>query len=80
MNYDRAMKYETCPFATTWVCLGCIYSKRYRSDRKRQMPRDFTYLWNLKTKQKENRLIQIQKISGSCKKGGGGWQSRYRGF
>ena len=46
-----------------WMCLGCIYSKRCRSDRKRQMPHDFTYVWNLKIKQKENRLIQIQKIS-----------------
>ena len=36
MNYDQAIKYETFPFATTWMCLGCIYSKRGRSDRKRQ--------------------------------------------
>jgi len=55
MNYDRAMKYETFPFETTWMCLGCIYSKRYRSDRKRQMPCDFTYLWNLKTKQNKRK-------------------------
>ena len=24
MNYGRAIKYETFPFATTWMCLGCI--------------------------------------------------------
>lgn len=53
MNYDQAIKYERFPFATRWICLGCIYSKRCRSDRKRQMPHDFTYLWNLKIKGKQ---------------------------
>ena len=46
------------------------------------MPHDFTYLWNLKTKQNKKKTdsYRYRKVVSCCKKGGGGWQSRYRGF
>ena len=44
---------------------GC-YAKWNKLDRKKQIPYDFTYMWNLKnktneqTKQKRNRLIDTE--------------------
>ena len=62
-----------------WMCLGCIYSKRCRSDRKRQMPHDFTYVWNLKIKQKENMITTESLEMNGCtsaipREWAAGWQ------
>ena len=45
------------------------------------MPHDFTYLWDLKIKQNQRKTgsYGYKKLS-CCKKRGGGWQGRYRGF
>ena len=49
-------KNESWPFATIWMDLqGIILNKM--SDRERQMPYDFTYMWNLKQK---SELIDIE--------------------
>lgn len=46
------------------------------------MPHDFTYLWNLKIKQNQRKTVSYgyKKLMSCCKKRGGGWQGRYRGF
>ena len=46
MEYYSAMKQnKITPFAVTWMQLEIIIS---RSERKRQIPYDITYIWNLK--------------------------------
>ena len=46
MEYYSAMKKnKITPFAATWMQLEIIIS---RSERKRQIPYDITYIWNLK--------------------------------
>ena len=44
--YLTIKKYEIFPFATTWIEL----ESTVLSDRERQIPYDFTYMWNLKNK------------------------------
>ena len=36
------------PFAATWMDLGIIILSKSKSERERQIPYDFTYMWNLK--------------------------------
>ena len=51
MRYYSAIKKNyILPFATTWMDLNCIMLIEM-SDGERQMPPDFTPVWNLKTKQ-----------------------------
>ena len=51
MEYYSALKNEILPFATTWMDLEDIMLSEM-SYKERQMPYDFTYMWNLKkTKQ-----------------------------
>ena len=51
MEYYLAIKKnEILPFATTWINLKGIMNK---SDRERQILYDFTCMWNLKNKIKE---------------------------
>ena len=52
MDYDLAIKRnETLPSATTGMDLERVWC-RVKSVRERQMPYDFTYIWNLKVKQR----------------------------
>ena len=41
-------KNEIMPFATTWMDLEIIILSEVKSDRKRQISYDITYMWNLK--------------------------------
>ena len=44
-------KSEILTFATTWMDLeGIMLSEIKKSDREKQIPYDFTYMWNLKNK------------------------------
>ena len=45
-------KNELLPFTTAWMGLEGIMLREL--DRKRQIPYDFTYMWNLKNKNKKN--------------------------
>ena len=40
-------KQPILPFATTWMDLQGIQTKRNKSDRERKIPYDLTYMWNL---------------------------------
>ena len=51
--YSVITKNEIIPFATAWMDLQGIKLSEM-SDRERQMPYDFTYIWNLKNKTKKN--------------------------
>ena len=63
MKYHSAIKRnEILLFATTQMDLeGIVLSK---TNRERQMPHDFTYMWNLKNKinnKNRNKLIDTEK-------------------
>ena len=48
--YSAIIKNEILLFATTWMDLDAKWNG---SDRERQMPYDFTYMWNLKKERSE---------------------------
>ena len=51
--------------STTWMDVGGIMLSELSQKEKRQMPDDFTYMYNLKSKinkQKRNRLIDTKNI------------------
>ena len=84
MEYHSVMKKtETLPFATMWMERGGYYVKRSKSVRERQMPHDFTRMWNLRNKRtKKNKETSETKTfnSGECSRKhtdghqrGGGW-------
>ena len=47
MNYYSAIKNEILPFASAWMDLEGIMLSEIR---ERQIPYDFTDMWNLKSK------------------------------
>ena len=52
LEYYSAIKNKNLPFVTTWMDLEDIISEiSQREKDKYQIPYDFTYMWNLKTKQ-----------------------------
>lgn len=51
-------------------CLDSIMLSEM-SDRERQMPYDFTYMWNLKTKQTNQKQTQIQGTNWQLPEQGG---------
>jgi len=52
VEYHSAIKKdEILPFVTTWVDLGGIMPGE--TDGERQIPHDFTYMWNLNNKTNE---------------------------
>ena len=58
-------KSEILTFATTWMDLeGIMLSEINKSDREKQIPYDFTYMWNLNSTKtsKTEADSQIQKI------------------
>ena len=62
------------------------YTKWNKSERERQIPNDFTYMWNLQNKmKKQTKLKQTQRYreqASGCQTGGGeggGWNG-WRGF
>ena len=69
-----ALKNEILPCASTWMDLEDIVLSI--TNGKRQISPDLIYMWNLKskTKQNENGLRHKEQISG-CQKGGG-WEKR----
>ena len=52
--YSAIERNEIVKFATTWMKLECIMLSKM-SQAKRQVPYDFTYMWNLKNSTKEHR-------------------------
>ena len=54
-------KNEVLPFVTAWMDLE-YNAKRNKSDRERQIPYDFMYMWNLNSKinKIKNRLIDTE--------------------
>ena len=46
--YSAIKKNEIIQFATTWMQLEIIILSEVKSERKRQIPDDITYMWNLK--------------------------------
>ena len=46
--YSAIKKNEIMPFAATWMDLEIIILSEVKSERKRQIPDDITYMWNLK--------------------------------
>ena len=66
-------KNEILPFATTWMDLESVMLSEIS---QRQMPYDFTYMWNLETKQNEQRKkTHKQKHRLKHKEQTGGYQS-----
>ena len=64
-HYSTIKKSEILPFATTWMDLEGIMLSEISQTGKRQIPHDFTYMWNLNnrtniTKQKQS---QIQRTN-----------------
>lgn len=57
MEYYSVTK-KQLPFLTTQMHLECIMLN-YKSGRKRQIPYEFTYMWNLKNN--NNKSSQIQR-------------------
>jgi len=56
MEYDSAIKKnEILPIANNVDRAGGCYAKQNKSVRKRQVPYDFTHLWNLRNKTDEHR-------------------------
>ena len=58
--YSAIKKNEILPFTTTWMQLESIMlsdnnSVRERQVRERQIPYDFTHMWNLRNKTNEQR-------------------------
>ena len=53
--YSAIKKNEILPFATIWIDLVDIMLINM-SDRRRQIPYDFTYMWNLK----KNENVEVQ--------------------
>ena len=51
--YLAIKKNEILSFVITWMNLEGIMVKWNKSDRERQIPYDFTYMWNLKSKTNE---------------------------
>ena len=72
--YSATKKNEILPFLTTWMDLEGIMLSEIS---QRQIPYDFTYMWNPKeemNKQHRNRLIDIenkQVVDGQSGGGGG---------
>ena len=46
--YSAIKKNKIMPFAATWMQLEIIILSEVKSERKRQIPYDVTYMWNLK--------------------------------
>ena len=59
--YLAIKKNEVLPFVTAWMDLE-YNAKRNKSDRERQIPYDFMYMWNLNSKinKIKNRLIDTE--------------------
>ena len=54
-GYHSAIKKnEILPFAVTWMELEMYYAKRNKSIRERQVPYDFTHMWDLRNKTDEH--------------------------
>ena len=72
-HYSAIKKKENLPFATAWMDLERIMLSE-KPGGERQIPYDFTYLWNLKTKQ--NRMnktaVDPQTLRSDCGYHGGG--------
>ena len=64
---------------------GGYYAKYYKLNRERQVPSDFTYMWNLKNKRKEQtQQIQTHRYreqTDDCQRKGrlGGWVKKGKG-
>ena len=72
--YSATKKKEILPCATRWVDLRDIMLSEM-SEKERQVPYDFTYMWNLKhktneqIKQNRNNLIDTEnRLTDSCQK------------
>ena len=59
------------PFAITWADLKGIMLNEIRSDRGKQIPYDFTYMWNLKKQMnvKQKQTHKYREQTGSCQRG-----------
>ena len=51
--YSAIKKNEILPFAMTWIELGSIMLSKI--SQKRQIPYDFTHMWNLRKKRDEHK-------------------------
>ena len=86
MEYHSAIKKEILPFATTWMDLVGIMLRKNKPGGERQIPYDFTYLWNINTKQNRmNKIAVDSQTLGSdwwlpWRWGWGGWLGRGRGI
>ena len=84
--YSATRKNEILPFATMWVELECIMLSEISQVRERQIPFDFTHMWNLRNKIDEHmgrggNRRQGNKLQESLKNTeqtglmeGGGWE------
>jgi len=57
--YSGIKKKEILPFVTTWTDPEDIMPSEIKSDRKRQIQYDLTYMWKLKNKP-TNKLIDTE--------------------
>ena len=78
--YSAVKKNEIMPFAATWMQLEIIILSEVSQTEKSQIPCNFMYMWNLKSKTKEqikqsrNRLIETENnlvVAREEGKGGG---------
>ena len=53
--YSATKKNEILPFARTWMELDGVIAKQNKSVRERQIPYDFSHMWNLRRKADEQR-------------------------
>jgi len=58
--YSTMRKEDTLPFSRTWTDLEHIMQEWEKTDRKRQVLHDTTYVWNLKSqacKKTESKMV-----------------------
>ena len=82
--YSVIEKNEILSLATTWMALGYTnllalgYTNWNKSNRKRQVMHDFTYMWNIKKQSWRNKQInRYREQTGGCQRGEG-WVKQVR--
>ena len=56
--YSALQEKKILPFATTWMNLEDIWLSKKKRDKEKQIPRDFTYIWNLKESNSQKQRVE----------------------
>ena len=81
MEYHAAVKKKKLShFATAWMNPQKIMLSEFKPVRKRKIPCDLTYMWNIVNtinKQNSNRILDIVNTLTAVRKEVGGWDERW---